>query len=168
MSVDAIARTIQLIIAPVVMVTACAILVSGVLSHYAAVNDRLRSLTRERFDLLKGSDGTLSVAFANAAAATKERLDEIDRQMPDLARRLALIHYGLLGIYSAIGVFVLSMFSIAVAALGGGSIWAGLALIIFLLGTAVLLLAVFLVALEIGRSNDAIQYEVRRVMRLGA
>jgi hypothetical protein len=167
MSAETIARTIQLIIAPVVMVTACAILVSGILSHYAAVNDRLRALTRERFELLKGPDGSLSVAYANATVYTKERLEELDRQMPQLAHRLNLIHFALLAIYGAILVFVMSMCAIAVAALGGGPNWASAALIIFLLGTGALLIGIVLTALEIGRSNDAIQYEVRRVMRIG-
>jgi uncharacterized membrane protein YphA (DoxX/SURF4 family) len=46
-------RTIQLILAPVVMVTACAILLAGLLSRFAALNDRLRLLARERLDLLR-------------------------------------------------------------------------------------------------------------------
>ena len=167
MTIEAITRTIQLILAPVVMVTACAILVSGVLSHYAAVNDRLRAYTRERLELLRGPDGSLSLAFAHGSAYGAERLKELDRQTPELARRLQLIHNALLAVYSAILTFVLSMFVIAVAALGGGGVWAGAALFIFLLGTAVMLLGVLLVALEIRKSNDAIQYETQRVMRLG-
>jgi hypothetical protein len=47
MSAEMVARTIQLIIAPVVMVTTCSILLGGLLSHYAALNDRLRGMARE-------------------------------------------------------------------------------------------------------------------------
>ncbi len=167
-SVETLAHTIQLIIAPVVMVTACAILASGVLAHFAAVNDRLRLLTRERFDLLKGPDGSLSITFANSAAFTHERLTELDRQIPELAQRLGLIHAALLALYGAVVVFIASMVVIAAAALGGGAIWAGAALICFLGGTAVLLLAVVLVAWEMRQSNESVQYEAHRVMQLGS
>jgi hypothetical protein len=167
MSVETLGHTIQLIIAPVVMVTACAILTTGVLAHFGAVNDRLRALTRERFELLKGPDGSLSATYANRAAFTRERLTELDRQIPELAQRLDLIHAALLALYGAVVVFLVSMVVIAGAALGGGAVWAGAALTCFLAGTAVLLLAVVLVAWEMRRSNESVQYEARRVMRLG-
>lgn len=35
------------------MVSACALLLGGLLSRYAAINDRLRVLAREPFDLLR-------------------------------------------------------------------------------------------------------------------
>jgi hypothetical protein len=167
MTAETIARTIQLILAPVVMVSACAILTGGILSHYAAINDRLRALTRERLELLRGPDGALSVALATGDAFKQERLGEIDRQLPELARRLELVHHALLAVYGAILIFVLSMFVIALAALGGSAALAGAALVVFLVGTAVMLTGVLLVALEIRRSNDAIQYEVHRVMQVG-
>jgi hypothetical protein len=110
MSAATIAQTIQLILAPVVMVTACAILVGGIVSHYAAINDRLRTLTRERLDLLRGPNGALSSAFTSGDAFRTERLQEIDRQVPHLARRLDLIHHALLAVYGAILIFVLSNF----------------------------------------------------------
>ena len=168
MSAETIARTIQLILAPVVMVTACAILVGGILSHYAAINDRLRALTRERLDLLHGPDGSLSNLFASSDAFRKERLQEIDRQLPHLAKRLNLIHHALLAVYGAILVFVLSMFVIAFAVLGNSSALSSAALTVFLVGTAAMLVGVVFVALEISQSNDAIQYEVHRVMQIGA
>ena len=51
MTAETIARTIQLIVAPVVMVTAGAILSGGLLSHAGAINDRLRTLAHERLDV---------------------------------------------------------------------------------------------------------------------
>jgi hypothetical protein len=52
MPIESVARTIQpanyTASRPVVMVTACAIIVSGLLSHYAAINERIRALTRAR------------------------------------------------------------------------------------------------------------------------
>ena len=167
MTTDTIARIIQLILAPVVMVSACAILVSGTLSHYAAINDRLRALARERLELLRGPTGELRIPAASEDAFTTERLQEIDNQLPGLAQRLDLVHSALVAVYGAILVLVLSMFVIAFAALDNSSPLATAALVIFLVGTAIMLVGIVLVAVEIRQSNGAIQHEVRRVMRLG-
>src|SRR5205823_11467783 len=59
MSPEAIGRTIQLILAPVVMFSACAVFVGGVLNHYTSVGDRIRALTRERLELLRDGGSTL-------------------------------------------------------------------------------------------------------------
>ena len=48
MNAEMVARIIQLILAPVVMISACAILESGLLGHYASINARLRNMTHER------------------------------------------------------------------------------------------------------------------------
>lgn len=168
MSAETIARTIQLILAPVVMVSACAILTGGIHTHYAAVNERLRALSRERLELLRGADGMHNVTGPVHDALHIERLSEVDWQLPRLLRRHELIHHGLLAIYGAIATFVLSMFVIAfVAAIPSSQALAGTALLIFLAGTALLLVGAVLVCYEIRLSDDAVQHEVKRVVALG-
>src|SRR5579859_706139 len=61
MSVEAITRMIQLILAPVVLVSACAIFVGGLLSHYEAINARMRSMARERLELVRSFDWRRSI-----------------------------------------------------------------------------------------------------------
>lgn len=46
-------RTIQLILAPVVMVTACGILVNGLIGRYTNITNRLRTMAHERLELLR-------------------------------------------------------------------------------------------------------------------
>src|SRR6266487_765554 len=106
MSSEAIGRTIQLILAPVVMFSACSVFVGGVLNHYTSVGDRIRALTRERLELLRGGRSVLSL----------ERLDEIDTQLPELLNRHRLIHHALLAVYASIGILVLMMCIIALTA----------------------------------------------------
>jgi hypothetical protein len=53
MSAETITRTIQLIVAPVVMLSACAIFVGGFLAHYEAINARMRTIVRELLELLR-------------------------------------------------------------------------------------------------------------------
>lgn len=160
MTAQMVAQTIQLILAPVVMVTACALVLNGVLSRYAAVNDRLRALSRERLDWLRSGPE----ARDDLAA---ERLEEIDEQIPELVRHHKLLHDGALGVYFAVAVFIADMFVIALAAVTGAAWLATAALVIFLAGTGVLLFGVVLTALEIRTSHRAVQGEATRVAGLG-
>ena len=84
MNIDAVARNIQIILAPVVMVTACAILLQGLLGRYAAINERLRALAAERIMLvfkdLESSD------------FRTERLRLIDTQVPTLVNHHKRAH----------------------------------------------------------------------------
>ena len=157
MTADDIARTIQLVLAPVVMVTACAITLGGLMGHYQAVNDRLREMARERLDLVRGSPDGLG----------RERLAEIDHQAPDLLRRHRLVRDAVLAIYGAIILFVASMLAIAVATVTGSVAVATLVLALFLVGTLMLLVGVVLSAVEIRISHRALAYEVERVLKLG-
>ena len=53
MSISDVIQTIQFIIAPVVLVTACAIIQGGVLERFMHVGQRIRSLANERLKLLR-------------------------------------------------------------------------------------------------------------------
>ena len=161
MSAAAVAQTIQFILAPVVMVTSCAILLTGFLGRYAAINDRMRAMNSERFELLRAAR-----APGPADDLVVERLKEIDHQLPDLLRRHLLVRDSVLVLYLAIVVFVASMFVIAVAALESVTWVATAALGLFLLGTALLLGSLVLTAAEVRASHQAIAYEVTRVLGL--
>jgi hypothetical protein len=166
-SIETVAGTIQIIIAPVVKITACAILLGGMQAQFAAINDRLRAMARERLELLRTADGGLSNVASLVGAYAIERLREIDAQMPRLLRRQRLVHNAVLTLYCAMLVFVLTMFIIAVAAAQRSSGMATLALVASLVGIATVLVGVAVMAVEIRRSNDALQHETQRVLELG-
>ncbi|MBF6593004.1 MAG: DUF2721 domain-containing protein [Thermaceae bacterium] len=159
MNAEMIARTIGFILAPAVMVTACAVTLNGLLTHYAAINDRLRVLVKERLELLR-----LRVE-ASPRLFLGERLEEIDAQLPELLMRHKLMRDSILLVFIAVLLYVVSMLVIALAAFGADWI-ATLALGLFLLGTAVLLSGTLLTAMEIYRSHSAVGYEVQQVSRL--
>lgn len=52
MMVDSMVRTIGTILAPVVIVTSCSIFMNGLFTRYESVSARMRSVHRERLDLL--------------------------------------------------------------------------------------------------------------------
>jgi len=158
MNIDAVARNIQIILAPVVMVTACAILLQGLLGRYAAINERLRALAAERIMLvfkdLESSD------------FRTERLRLIDTQVPTLLNHHKRAHDSVLSIYAATLIFIVDMFVIAFAALYESSLLADTALLVFLAGIATMMLGVIFTSLEIRTSHLAVRYEVTSVMNL--
>jgi len=162
MTAETVSKTIQLILAPVVMVTACAILAGGLLTRYAAINDRLRAIVRERLDLLRAGAGA-----AQRDAFTTERLAELEAQVPSLLHRHTQARDSILATYGASLVFIGDMFVIALAAATGSDWLANVVLIVFLAGIALLFVGLLLVLLEVRTSHLAVHYEVRRVAALG-
>jgi len=159
MTADELSRTIQLILAPVVMVSSASIFVSGLLGHYAAISDRVRALVRERFDLLSSP---------TPGRFGRERLTEIDRQLPALLRRHRLVHNALLAVYASILALVVSMCITALSATAWASWIATLVFGIFVAGVLALLVGVLLTVIEVRSSDDTLRFEVARVLALGA
>jgi hypothetical protein len=168
MTSQLVAQVIAQILAPVVMVSACAVLLTGILNRYLSVGDRLRQMAHERLELLvTGDQQRLSYAEAVKHPFKAERLREIDHQLPDLQRRHLLLHNAVLIIYGAILFFIACMFMIAWAVSSKSSMLANFALWIFLAGTAVLLCGLLFVAIEVRVSAKSVQYESARVLNLG-
>lgn len=161
MNADVFARAVQLVLAPVVMISSAAVILNGLLTHYGEVNGRIRGMNRERFELV----------HALAAAVDRlntERLAEIDHQLPDLLHRHRLIHDAMLAVYYAIVVLVLGMFAVAAAALSDVA-WLGIGVLgMLLVGTSVLLYGILLTTLEIRVARRSIVYESERSLRLQA
>jgi hypothetical protein len=152
MDVQTLARTIQIILAPVVMVTACAIILGGLWNHASSINDRLRTMNHERLDLWRAPA---------ADAYTAERTLEIDHQAPLLLRRHRRVRDAIVTVYGAILVYIVSMFAIAGSALL--SLSGTLALALFLAATLLLLAGVLQAINEIRISQVTLEWEVNRV-----
>jgi hypothetical protein len=160
MDVQTAAKTIQLILAPVVMVSACGILLTGMLGHFGTINDRIRRLTAERLELSQ-----LRPAEDHEALA-QERLTEIDHEVPMLIGRHLLVRHAILLANTAVAILVVSMFVIATAALGHSSATGTVALFVFLAGTAAVMGSAVFMALEVRNSHRAVSYEGMRVINL--
>jgi len=160
MDIQTAGKTIQLILAPVVMVTACGILLTGMLAHYSAINDRLRALARDRLGL------ALVTPLEDHVALARERLTEIDHQVPMLIHRHRQVHHAIVLTNGAVVTLVLSMFVIAAAALDDSSLLGTIALFVFLAGTASLMSGVLFMVVEVRSSNASVAYEAKRVLDL--
>jgi len=158
---------IQAMVTPVVLITAAAILSGALLTMYGSVNDRMRTMDQERLDILTGSGGSL-LSAAELSPSGRERLTQIDTQLPMLLRRHRLLHNAVLLIYAGVGVLVLSVITIAAAVTGRSAPAGTTALVLVLTGTVMLLGGLLFAARSIMISADAIDYEVRRTLSLGS
>ena len=158
---------IQAMVAPVVLITTAAILSGALLTMYGSVNDRMRAMNRERLDILTGAAGTL-LSASDVPPAGRERLTQIDTQLPMLLRRHRLLHNAVLVIYAGVAVLVLSVIAIGVAVTGRSGAAGTTALALVLAGTVMLLGGLLFAARSIMISMDAIDYEVRRALSLGS
>jgi hypothetical protein len=161
MNTEMVARTIQLIIAPVVMISACSILLNGLLAHYDAINNRMRLMARERLELVSPRTGAVI-----ASEFALERLTQIDFQLPNLLRRHKQMHDALVAVFTAILLFIVNMFAIAVSVVSGVDWMATVVLVIFLGAIGLMFVGVLLVIIEVRDSHRAVHYEVRRVTEL--
>ncbi len=167
MNIDTTIRTISLIVAPVVMVSSCALFLNGLLQRYHAISSTMRMMHRERLDLLRATGKSVTDALASIDGITAERLHEIETQLPNMLLRHNLIRNAVLVVDVAILVFVLSMFIIAVANMTNSSWMAIIALLCFLVGMGVLLLGVAITTIEVYRSQRELAYEIRHGLSLG-
>lgn len=158
MNAEVVAQTIQLVIAPAVMISGCAIIQSGILGRYSNTGTRLRSLTRERLELLTTPD-IPDRMFDDA-------LFLLDSQLKSLSHRHLLIKTAALILYGATLWFLFSMLAIAAAKMLNTMLFALIAFTLFLLGTFTLLLGVLLASSEIWMSHKAVLAEVRWAMTL--
>jgi hypothetical protein len=154
-------EVIQFILAPVVMVTACGLILNSLGGRYSAVTNRLRLLSHERFELLQKPNASEAYFDFN-----QERIQQIEAQLPDLLCHHRALHHSILRIYIAIVLFLASMFILAGAALTQWPILEIIALITFLLGIGFLFLGVVLMALDFRQSHQVTENEVKRMCNL--
>jgi len=140
-------RIVTTAVTPVVMVSATAILVSGVNARYLAVSDRIRTLAHEY----------------RALDITTERRTNIQQQILVFHRRLQLVSWASRILYVALCCFI------AVALLICLSTWRQMLTIvtlpIFGLGVTMVGTAVILQLLEVQASLKTIALEAEEIMR---
>jgi hypothetical protein len=134
-------------VTPVVMVSATAILISGVNSRYIAIADRMRALTHEYRD-------------PNCSA---KRCGDIRRQMVTFQLRIRLVSWSIRGLYAASGCFV------TMALLISATLWrrmlAAATVPLFLAGITLIIVAIICEIFELQASNQTISLEVADVLR---
>jgi hypothetical protein len=166
MTIDAIIRTIQLMLAPVVMVTACTSYINMLSFDYQFIVSNIRSISREHLDLLQAaSSNATGVSVSTLDAVSKERLHEIENELPSLLQRHGFIRNALLCINIAILIFIASMFFIAVAEFTNIPPGAFIALLTFLVGIGMVFIGVVQIIRDHSRSHGDVIYEAMRSLK---
>jgi hypothetical protein len=129
MDPEMVARTIQLIIAPAVMITSCCIFGAGLLGHYASIGERLCVTVRERVDLIRATE-----VESMSNLIIRERLEDIDYQIPKLLRHHLLVRTSLAGVLIAMVFYILDIFVIAFSVISNRSGLYSAILAVFMLG----------------------------------
>jgi hypothetical protein len=167
MMLQQVQSAITTIVAPVVMVTACAILVGGMLTQYNQMSERLRGFAKERLELLRTDEGGIARVTDLTGAYAMERLLELDAQLPRLLQRYRRIRNAVLTMYCAVLVFMATMLTISVAYALQSPGWATSALVLFLVGVVTALAALAQRAVFVVGGNVVVRYETQRILDLG-
>jgi hypothetical protein len=140
-------KVVATAVSPVVMVSATAILVSGVNSRYISISDRVRNLSAEY----------------RRAELPDQRRQTIRAQMVIFHRRLHLVSWAMRILYGAAGCFVTIALFISLSIFRDFLQIATLPM--FLLGLILVLAAIVLQLIELQASNRTIDLESVDVLR---
>ena len=151
-------QTIQLLVAPVVMISACGLLCLALYNRLAAIVSRARAFHKERFDAQTRLDAIDAKTSGDPLAQhLRRRVELLDEQVDQILRRGALVRNSLilllctvlcmLGCSIALGLSILS------------HVFAGVALTLFLAGVGLAIVAMLLALLELRRALDPVLLE---------
>lgn len=153
MTNETVVKAISLILAPVVMITACAIMQNGLIVYYNLISNHLRSVN-EKILSLQETDLSKNPSQAKRLHDFKHLL------LPDLFHRNHVVHNVLGLVYVAILVMLLDMLVIAIAISTSVGWLTQLVLVVFLLGVGILFWSIVLIAHELRTSHRLLQLEV--------
>jgi hypothetical protein len=139
-------KVVATAVTPVVMVSATAILISGVNSRYISIADRVRTLAHEYRD----------------PATSPARQENIRRQARIFHRRLHLVSWAARILYAAAGCFASVALLIGLTLSRQTLVRA--TLVIFLVGLTLIVFAIILQLLELQQSNRTIHLEFADVL----
>lgn len=158
---DTLDTLIQALLAPVVMISACGLLILSTSARQTFLLTRVRTLHRERVEAFLEDPQTLS---PRRLAVRRLRLQDIDRQTEQLLGRLRLTRDAMLLLFACIAAMVLSSLAHGLALFASAAEYTAIAL--FIIGMLCTLAAMLASAVEIARSLEAIRFENARIQDL--
>jgi hypothetical protein len=167
MNIEKMVHIINLILAPVVMISGCALILNSLLQRYESIGGRLRLMYRELLGLLRALEPDQPDLSAKNQDIDRLRQLQIEEQIPHLMRRYTLVRNALLLVEVAGITFVVDMFTIALVELiPSVSPLETTPLIGFLLGITLLLGSLVFSIIEVYHSHREVAYEATQGLRL--
>ncbi|GCE02930.1 DUF2721 domain-containing protein [Dictyobacter aurantiacus] len=168
-----IQNVISLILAPVVMISSCTLFMNGLLQRYDSLSARLRALHIEHMELLRSLQQEHAAnqcdprETGSLCNLSKERLVELESEMPHLLKRHRLQWNAILAAEISIGLLVFSMFEIGFHVISHMPWVEPAALFTLLMGALVFLTCIMITAVEFATSPKAVTFEVKHGLELG-
>jgi hypothetical protein len=148
-------QAIQGILAPAIMVSACGLLLLGLLNRYATIMSRIRNLSDERRRLVRAL-----APPAEASPAEATRLAIVTRQLPDLLDRVRLLRDAVLCQVAAVGCFVLTSLLLGLRVAGPEWVRMVHPLPVFLLGMATVFIGLVFEGVDVARAYRTIKLDI--------
>lgn len=151
-------RTIQLLVAPVVMISACGLLSLALYNRLVAIVSRARVFNKESFEetaKLAAAEGEL--AGNPALAQLRRRVAIVDEQATQILRRARLVRDALMCLLAAILCMLLCSLALGLSLLRAW--FAGVALSLFALGILITAAGVVLCLAEVRHALDQAELE---------
>lgn len=153
-------QTIQLLVAPVVMISACGLLCLALYNRLAAIVSRARAFHKERFDAQARLATVTATERTDDDAAVpylRRRVELLGEQVGQILRRAALVRNAV--VLLLVTVLFMLFCSLALGMSLLAPIFAGVALVCFLLGVATAIVAMALAIVELQRALDPVLLE---------
>jgi hypothetical protein len=142
MQIDNPLQVVASAVTPVVLVSATAILISGINSRYIAIADRVRLLTAE----------------SRSSSTSPARLQSIGRQLPTFQLRIKLVSWAMRALYLATACFV------AMALIISATLWRKMLAIatlpLFIMGILLLMFSIVCEIVELREANRSLFQEI--------
>jgi len=152
--ISSIVQIIQLMLAPGLMISACALLLLGMNNKYSLVVNRIRLLNEERRKALN-KPGDQEFNFQENV-----RFESISKQLEKLSYRVGLVRNAVLSYTLAVALFVLTSLLIGIGYLLEITRLNSFITILFLLGMVSVLVGVIFAAYETYKGYEIVKFEV--------
>lgn len=146
-----IVQTIQAMLAPGIMISACGLLLLGVNNRYSSVINRIRMLDQERRTLRHRPD---------AGPDDILRLDSIDHQLAGFRVRVILVRDAILSYASAIALFIGSSLLLGLSSVWADAVVRQASMGLFLAGMVSVLVGATFVAREVLKGHEIVIIEI--------
>jgi hypothetical protein len=150
-----VTQTIQLILAPGVMINACGLLLLGIGNKFSSVLNRIRVLNDEKRRL------TLRAAEPDFSPLETQRVESIARQLNGLLRRARWLRNAVACYFISVGLFVLTSLLIGADFFMQMPYFKDIIIGVFLCGMVVVFLGVVFGVLDTIKGYDIVKFEVQ-------
>jgi hypothetical protein len=150
-----IIEVIQLMLAPGIMISACALLLLGMNNKYSLVVNRIRLLNEEKREFVNRA------AERNFSYEDTIRLESISKQVSELTYRVKLVKNAVFSYTIGVALFVLTSLFIGIQFLGKFQSLNFLVTTLFMFGMISVLAGVIFAAYETIKGYQIINYEIK-------